>query len=312
MLSRDFTKSNKDYLNKNKYVLSIIAAFLVIGLIIACIFGFNGNFEFKGYNEFSVTVGSVSGKKANEYRQEIKDIVNSKGADFDSISVFGEGDLTKFVVRYSDDISAAKQSAINTKIAAELKLEITKISEHNEVDAVVEAKDYVYTASAILLVIVAATIFTYFRHNGASAIAILLACVLGTFGFMSVSAILRLSIGLSYFAMLVVLNLLIAYCALNIFESVKESNFLANDNYSNAISYAMKKSRFRLCVLSIAIMLIGVLFVLLAPTPIRLVSLNIMFMAVIVLAVSCYVVPFVWSMFITRSNSRKVKIKVKK
>ena len=82
-----------------------------------------------------------------------------------------------------------------------------------------------------------------------------------------------------------------------------------NNEYSNAIQTALKKSKFRLCFLSIAIMVIGVLFVLLAPNAIRYVSLNIMFMAVVLLAVSIYVVPFIWSMLITYSRKRKVKNK---
>ncbi len=312
MFKRDFNKPVKTYLNKNKFVLISILAFLILGTIIACVFGFNGNFEFKGYNEFSVKVGTVSNSKGREYREEIKDIVNSYGADFDNISVIYEGDLTTYVVRYLDNVNEEKQSKINTKIANELKIELTKITSHQHVDSVVETKDYVYTACAILLIVVIATLFAYFRHNGASALALIAACALGTLGFLSLSAILRLSIGMSYFAMLVALNLLIVYLALSMFESVKESNFLANDDYASAIKTAMKNSRFRLSFISCAVMLFGLLFVLLAPLTAKLVSLNILFMAVIILAVSCYVVPFVWSLCIPYSNKRKVNIKVKK
>ena len=307
MLNRDFTKSNREYIKKNKFVLIGTAALLVIGIIIACIFGFNGNFEMKGYNEFSVNVGSVSSKTAREFKADIKSVANSFGAGVDTISILGEGDLTQFVVRYTNCVSEENQTKLNAEIATKLEINISKISDHIEVEPVVKAADYIYTAAAILILVAMATIFSYVRYNGASAIAMLSACALGTFGFMSIGAILRLSIGLSYFAMLVILNVLIAYSAFNIFESIKESSFLENNDYSNAIQTAMKKSNFRLFLLSIAIMIIGVLFVILAPNTARFVSLNIMFMAVVLLAVCSYVIPFIWSMLITHCNRRKVK-----
>ena len=45
MLKRDFTKSNKNYFAKNKFILISIAVFLLVGILIASIFGFNQNFE---------------------------------------------------------------------------------------------------------------------------------------------------------------------------------------------------------------------------------------------------------------------------
>ena len=307
MLNRDFTKSNREYIKKNKFVLIGTVALLVIGIIIACIFGFNGNFEMKGYNEFSVNVGSVSSKTAREFKSDIKSVANSYGADVDNISILSEGDLTQFVVRYTNCVGEENQAKLNAEIATKLEINISKISSHIEVEPVVKAADYIYTAAAILILVAIATIFSSVRYNGASAIAVLSACALGTLGFMSIGAILRLSIGLSYFAMLVVLNVLIAYSAFNIFESIKESSFLENNDYSNAIQTAMKKSNFRLFLLSIAIMIIGVLFVILAPNTARFVSLNIMFMAVVLLAVCSYAIPFIWSMLITHCNKRKVK-----
>jgi len=307
MLNRDFTKSNKEYIKKNKFVLIGTIALLLVGILVACIFGFNGNFEMKGYNEFSVKVGAVSGKDAKVCREDIKKVVNSYGGDVDTISIFNEGDLTQYIVRYSNDLSAEYQTKINAEISTKLEIEIAKVSEHIEVAPVVKASDYIYTAAAILILLVVATIFTYVRYNGASAIALLSACALGTLGFLSIGAILRLSIGLSYFAMLVILNILVVYASFNIFESIRESSFLESNDYSNAIKTAMKKSNFRLFLLSIAIMIIGVLFVILAPNTARFVSLNIMFMAVVLLAVCCYVIPFMWSIFITYCNKRKVK-----
>ncbi|MBR6778793.1 MAG: hypothetical protein IKM43_01400 [Clostridia bacterium] len=305
MLNRDFTKSNKDYFNKNKITLIVIASVLLLALVIGCIFGMNGNFEIAGYNEFSVTVSSTNSKDFDTYIDKIETIVDNNGGDFDIASIYNEGDQTKLVVRYLDDLSADVQVTINKAISEQIST--LEISEHSFVKPVVESKDYIYTAVSILIIILIATLFAYFRYNGASAITTVISCVLGTLAFMSVGTILRLSIGMSYFAMLVILNLLIAYCCFNIFETIRDGAFLDNNEYSKAIQSGMQKSRFKVCFLSVAVMLVGVLFVLIAPEAIKYVSLNILFIAVTILAVSLYVVPFTWSVFITHTNKRKVK-----
>ena len=125
----------------------------------------------------------------------------------------------------------------------------------------------------------------------------------------SIGAILRLEIGLSYFAMLVMSTLLTTYFAFSIFENIRANKYLDSNNYEMAITTAMKQNRTRFAVLACAVALIGLLFILFAPNPIRFVSVNIMFMAVVLLAVSYYVVPFVWSALITHMRKKKVVVK---
>lgn len=309
MLRRDFTKSNKEYLNKNKVVIMAVAAFLLLGLIVGLIFGMNGNFEVKGYNEFSVTITENKVGNYSEYSQEISKIVNSYDAKFDTVSISGEGDNTQLVVRYLNDVSYANEIEINAKVAQTLGVETDKVSVHSFVKPILQKTDVIFTVVAILVVILGATILSYVRYNGASAMAMIIGCLLGTFGFMSIGAILRLAIGMSYLAMLVILNMLIVYFAINIFEGMHKSRWLMSDDYAKAIDTSLRASKFRLSVLSVAVMLIGTLFVIIAPVAIKYIALNVMFMAVVLLAVSWYVVPFVWSVFITRCRKREYKVK---
>lgn len=309
MLRRDFTKSNKEYLKKNKIVLISVAVFLLIGLIIGAIFGLNGNFEVKGYNEFSVTIKESQRKNFNEYTKEIADVINSYDAKFDTVSLYGEGDNTKLVVRYLKDVNGADEIEINKLVSKKLDVEVEDVTEHVFVKPVMQNKDIVYTIAAILIIVLIATIFAYVRYNGASAMSIIIACLLGTFGYLSLSAILRLTIGMSYFAMLVILNMLIIYTAINIFENMHKSSWLMSEDYSTAMNTALKTTKFRMAILTIGIMLIGVLFAMIAPAAIKYVSLNIMYLSVVVLAVTWYVVPFVWSIFITRCRKRAYKVK---
>lgn len=307
MLNRDFSKSNKDYFNKNKISLLVLGLFLVLGLVIACVFGFHGNFELAGYNEFSVRIGSE--QSVNETSKQIKQIVETYDADFDTTLVFGEGDETKIVVRYLKDLSDDQQTELADKIAQKLNLELSDISEHVAVSSVARATDYIYTAVAILLLVALSSLFAFIRYNGASAMAVIICSAVGSLGFLSLCAILRLTVGLSIFALLVVLNLLIVYGCLNVFESMRKASWLEAGDYASAIKSAMNESKFRMNALAIAVFVFGLLFVIIAPSALKYVALNLMFISVVELACCLFVLPFVWSACITHCKKRVRKQK---
>lgn len=311
MLNRDFTKSNKEYISKNKIPLIVLASILVVGILVMAIFGLRGNFEFTGYNEFSVTVGSDT-SKYNDYISKIENVVNEFDGKYDSVILTDEGDDSKIIVRYFNKLTAEEQIAVNDEISADLSIEITKISTHAYVSPVIDNIDYIYTVVAILFLFVVGSIFAYVRYNGASAVALLVSCALATLGFISLTAILRLSIGISYLALLVILNVLVMYLAIQVFENIREESFLDANNYSDAITSGMKKARLQSCIVSCAVLVIGVLFVLFAPSALKYISLSILFMAVVLLATVSYILPFAWSMFITLAKRRKPKKNEKK
>lgn len=310
MLKRDFTKSNKEYFSKNKITLISVALFLIVGVLIAAIFGFNQNFELKGYYEFSVNV--TADTDINECTDVIKEIVDDFGADYDTISVFDEGDNIQLIIRYNKAISNKNFEEMEAKLANKLIVDVDDISESKFVGPTVRDIDYIFTATAILLLVAGVSVFAYFRYNGASAIAIIIACLIGTLSFMSLGAILRLSIGMSYFVMLAILNLMIIYFACDMFENMRKESWLGSKEYEKALDSAMKASHARQLFITIAIMAIGMLLVLFATTAIKYVSLNILFMAVVLLATAWYVVPFVWSALITLCKIKEYKVKAAK
>lgn len=304
MLNRDFTKSNKDYFNKNKVWLIILSLFLIAGIVVLSVCGMKGNFEFTGYYEFSVRIGS----EANQSKcvENASNIAQMNGMNVDTVSILDKGDNTRLVIRYINAITDEQKDAASSALIEKLEITIEDISEHTFVSPVVKPADYIYTVAAILILVVVATIFAYFRYNGASAISIVLSCLIGTLAFMSIGAMLRLSVGLSYFALLVILNVFLIFNNVTIFEEIRSTSWLANNDYGEAIKTGMKASRFRLCALSIALMILGILFVVIATPTIKFVSLNLLFMAVVILAVALYIVPFVWSVFITHCKKKAV------
>lgn len=307
MLNRDFSKSNKDYLNKNKFMLIGVAVFLVLGLILGLIFGFNANFEIKGYNEFTI---KAKESLVVEYKNinEITSILNDKGGNCDLVLTSKNGDNSKFVVRYLNDLSEENVVEVNKLISEKLEIETDAISEHLKAKPIAKANDYIFTAVAILVLLVAACIFAYFRYNIASAMTVVISSVFGTAAFMCLGIILRLPIGMSYFGMLVILNMLVVFANFDIFENMRKTSWLNSGDYKSAIDSALKDSKFRICAISIALMVMAVLFVLTAST-IKYVALNLLFIPVVFALVAFYAIPFVWSVFITIFKKRKYTVK---
>ena len=313
MLSnRDFSKSNKTFFGKNKFAILTLVIILLAGLICGLIFGFNGNFEFKGYNEFSIAVGDLETKTVSKWEDKATDVVNKFGGDVYSVTIEGEGSNAKIVVHYNKTLKLSTQNEINNELATKLGVDESAISEHNHVGSSVQSKDYLFTAVAIVLVVTIATIFALFRYDSACAISLLLSCGIGSLLFMSFSTILRLQIGLSYFAMLFIVNLLVVYCSMLIFEHIRDTNWLQSKEYATALNSALKDTRTRMLFISLALFVIGLVFAIVAPTSIKFVSLNIMFMAVALLAIIWYILPFCWSVLIPHANIRRFKTKTKK
>lgn len=308
---RDFTKSNKDYFAKNRVGIIGVSVFLIIGIIICALFGLNGNFEISGYNEFSIKPGANTDNYST-ICNTAEDIVNAYGGEFEAYQISAEGENTEIVIKYSNTLTSENQAKLNAELQEALSIDANQITEHVVVKPIVEDLDFVYTLTAILILLVVASLFAYFRYNGASAITIILACLISSLTFISINSILRLTVGMSFFAMMVILNAIVIYFAINIFESMRKENWLGNNESATALKSAIKETKTRISIFSVAIMLLGVLFVVTAPVAMKYVSLNIMFMSVVVLAAAWYVIPFIWSTLITSSRKKEYKVKATK
>ena len=102
MINRDFTKSSKQYLNKNKFILIALGVILALGIIMLSVFGFKGGIEVKGYNTFSVKLGSIyQADELDDYTEDISENLSSQNANLQSVQITGEGGLTTLVVKYT-------------------------------------------------------------------------------------------------------------------------------------------------------------------------------------------------------------------
>lgn len=307
MLNRDFSKNTFEYIKKNKVPIIAVCIILIVGLIMGLTLGMNTNFELTTHQQFSVTISEENVKNKETYISKIKEVLNVYDADYDYYQISGKGDNTQIIVRYMTKLSDSNQVRVNNAVAEALDVEISKVSDHVEVGAIVKNYDYIYAAMVILLIIVVVSLFALFRYNGASAMAIISTNILANLLLMCASIIFRLKIGISYFTVLVVLNALIIYSSLMMFENIKSNSWLVNKEYNQAINQAMKSAKFRNGFIAVALELIGIAFVLFATLPIKSVSLNICYAAVVYLFATQYVLPFVWNICITKTSSKHKK-----
>ncbi len=310
MINRDFTKTGKQYIKQNKTPLIILAVIIAVGIAMLCVFGFKGGTEVKGYNTFSVNIGSsYKADKLTDYTSAINDNLDDSKVELQSVQVAGEGDYTKLIVKYSGKIK--DEIKFNTNLSKDLKISYFTISEHSKVEATLTQKDYVYALAGGLIIIALAVTYIAIRYNLACAITALASSTLGVALLMALTAIFRLTINSSFLTINILTALLILGENFMLFDSLEKERAKLKDkkDYSTQLANAVKSNSFRQKLMYGAIFALALVFVILMPTTIKQASLIALFATVITLFVTIYALPFVWCLTITQVND---KIRVKK
>ena len=199
MINRDFSKSGKQYIKQNKIVLITLAIILLLGIIMLCVFGFKGGPDVKGYNTFSITVGSeYQADKLGDYTDDINLCLSNHDAQLYSVQVAGEGSTTTLVVKYDGKIK--NTTLFNAELSDEMVVSVSNFSEHSKVGASLTSKDYIYAFACGLIIVTLAVIYSACRYNLACAITALGSSIFGVGLLMALTAIFRLTINSSFLA----------------------------------------------------------------------------------------------------------------
>ena len=311
MINRDFTKSGKQYINQNKFVLIALAAILVIGAIMLCVFGgFKGGSEVSGYNTFSIKVGSAyKADKLSSYTEDINVNLADSKAELLSVQLTGEGDGTMLVVKYSGKV--ADIAKLNQELAADIDLDVSKISEHTSVSASLSNKDYIYAVVAGLIILTLAVIYIAIRYNLACAITAMGGSLLSVALLMALTAIFRFTINSSFLAINIITLVLALAESVMLFDSLEKERAKLTDknDRSTQITNTLKANSFRQKFTYSALFALAVIFIILMPTAIKQASLIMLFAIVVLLFVAVYALPFLWCLTITQVSD---KIRMKK
>ena len=311
MLNRDFTKSGKQYIKQNKFVLIALAVILTLGVIMLCVCGgFKGGADVSGCTTFSINIGS--NYEVDDLDDQIE-IVNDKlienKAELLSVQLTGEGDATTLVVKYLGTVKDIDD--FNFDIAKKLEISALNISEHTKLSASLKSSNYLYAVVCGLIILSVAVVYIAVRYNLACAITALGGAALGVATLMAVTSIFRLTINSSFLAINIITLLLILGESFMLFDTLeKEREKLDNKNdRSTQLINSLKVNSFRQKFMYGALFALALVFVVLMPLTIKQASLVLLFAVVAILFATVYVLPFLWCLTITQVSD---KIRVKK
>lgn len=315
MLNRDFSKSKKIYLAKNKWTLIGIGVVLLIGILIAGIFGFNRNPDYVGCNMVNVNIGeTVSDSDFDDYNSKLNTVFASNDLNLYSVQLKGEGAETTLEIKYTGKSNDTKIADVNSQIANELKVDISKISAHKKVSATVDSTDYVYAVLAGLLILVFASIFVAIRHNMSYAICTLGAGAFSVLAMLCTYAILRLEIGASFMFVVVASMVFTIFEALIWFENMRDvrKNKEYKDDLNKHLTLGLKNTNKQLQFTSISLFSVGLIFVIFGTKLSRNIALSFMFAIVIALVSLMFVLPFIYNLTVDKVKFRPFVAKNKK
>ena len=310
MINRDFTKSNKQYLLKNKFVLILISAILVLGIVMLCAFGFKGGPDVSGYNTFSIKMGTTyKADKLDDYTDDINTNLSEQGAELYSVQVTGEGSATTLIVKYRGEVKDSFK--LTSELSNDLIVNVSSISESSKVTPSVTNKDYIYTIAGGLIILAIAVIFIAFRYNLACAITAFTSSLLGVILLMALTVILRLTVNSSFLAINIITMLLVLGENFMLFDTLEKERVKLKDknDRSTQLKNTLKANSFRQKFMYGAMFAVALIFVILTPSMIKQASLIMLFAIVATMFVTVYAIPFVWCLTITQVSD---KIRVKK
>lgn len=314
MLNRDFSKSKREYLKKNKALLIVLSLFIVVGIVMISVLGFNTNPEFSGGHVVDIKLTQeISDKQLDKYEDKINSILADNNLSLYSVQLKGQGDNTVLEVKYTGKITEDKINKVNAGFVTELD-DIVNDFEHLEFSKVVSSSDYIYAIMTGLIILVLASIFVLIRHNIAYAISMMGASIFSVVGLMCVFGILRLEIGTSFLFILITSLIYTIYESLILFEKMRDVASLPENknDKSKHIVMGMKNTANRLQYTSLGLFFLGFVFVVFGTTLSRIIALGFMFAIILTLLSISIVLPFIYNLTIEKVTIKTRKVKSEK
>lgn len=310
MLSRDFTQSKMQYVKKNKLPLIIIACVVVIGILVAGIFGFNSNPDFSGGKVVDIHIQQeLSSSELDDYTDKLNSILASQDLSLYSVQIKGEGVETYLEVKYQGKTNQTKINNVNKGIVEEFALSLDDISKHQTLSKTVDSTDYIYTIVAGLIILVLASIFVLIRHNIAYAMCLIGSGLFSVIGMLATFAILRLEIGASFMFIVLASMIFTIFEALIWFENMREvrRNKEYKEDLNKQIVLGLKNTTNELQFTSIALFVIGLIMVIFGTNLTRNIALNFMFAVVIALISLMFILPLIYNLTVDKAKFKPFK-----
>ncbi len=306
-----------DFAKKSKFVVLGIACFIVISMILLCVFGFNKSPELVGGGTFSVTFGeSISdNNKFENYSDTLSDILKDNGLKVYSAQRQGEYNLTSVTIKYTGTADAEDIDNIKADILAKFTtLDSSDISTFEKIGKSVTNKSIFYAYVGIVVALICAGLYMIFRFdiaNGLSALVTFASCLLALLGL---TACTRIIVTPEYYGILAIFSVISALQINYLLEYAKnkQANYPEKIDNDELINHCIKKNLLKMGIVYLAILVVMLILLSVGSLSIKMASLSAIFGTVSVLVSTLFVFPYTYSVFHRWFPDRVKKQKSKK
>ena len=283
-----------------KYFLSFSLAFLLIGVILFCILGFNLGMDFTGGSTYEVSVGEISDADYNNLKQELGTVVSNEGVRY-TISAKNSGaDMVMEIKCQTQD--EAVQQTLYQKLTDATTYTVASTGFQG---ATTTGEVLTSAFIAIFLALVAMLVYIAIRFeliSGVSALVALLHDVLMMCAFV---VLFRIEVNASFVAALITI---LGYSINNtiiIFDRIRENQKMPDLQkmpYKDLADLSVKQTLRRTINTSLTTIFAIVLLAILGVPSMRQFVLPILIGLIVGTYSSIFISPQLWAFLMTRSS----------
>ena len=203
-----------------KYFLIIIATVLVIGIILACCFGFNTSIEFGGGTQLKVTINDIN--TASTIRKDSIAVLKDNKINVESSFVEDNGTATYLVIR-STNKTIKNADEVKQQLADKLNIDVSQISNFESIKGSLSSSNLILFGVGVILAITIFFFIGWLRYKlvGGATLAL---TILGNFLlYFALLAITRIYLSSASLVSLVVSSIICLVLVVSILENVRQN-----------------------------------------------------------------------------------------
>ena len=292
-----------------KYFLSFSLAFLLIGIILFCILGFNLGMDFTGGSTYEVAVGEISDADYNALKQDLGTVVSNEGVRYTISSKNSGADMVMEIKCQTQD--EALQQTIYQNLTDATSYTVTSTGFQG---ATTTGEVLTSAFIAIFLALVAMLVYIAIRFELVSGVSALVALLHDVLMMCAFVVLFRIEVNASFVAALITI---LGYSINNtiiIFDRIRENSKmpnLQNMPYKDLADLSVKQTLRRTINTALTTIFAILLLAILGVPSMRQFVLPILIGLVVGTYSSIFISPQLWSYLMTRSKNIDKKRKQK-
>ena len=292
-----------------KYFLSFSLTFLLIGIILFCILGFNLGMDFTGGSTYEVAVGEISDADYNTLKQDLGTVVSNEGVRYTISSKNSGADMVMEIKCQTQD--EALQQTIYQNLTDATSYTVTSTGFQG---ATTTGEVLTSAFIAIFLALVAMLVYIAIRFELVSGVSALVALLHDVLMMCAFVVLFRIEVNASFVAALITI---LGYSINNtiiIFDRIRENSKmpnLQNMPYKDLADLSVKQTLRRTINTALTTIFAILLLAILGVPSMRQFVLPILIGLVVGTYSSIFISPQLWSYLMTRSKNIDKKRKQK-